>query len=47
MQQVLRFFELGLVIFAWMLFWSWLTKGLCARYPDNPLAQGTAALLHV
>ncbi len=46
-QSVLGFFELGIIILAWWVFWSWFTKALAARYSDFPAFKGLAAVLHV
>lgn len=45
-QGLLGFFELGLIVLMWSIFWNWLIKGITARYADSPWAQGLAALLH-
>ena len=46
MSGILGFFELGLIVAAWWIFWSWFFKGLMARYPDSAAVQGLAAVLH-
>lgn len=45
-QGILGFFELGLIVFFWSVFWSFLIKGITARYVDSPWAQGLAAVYH-
>lgn len=46
MQGLLGFFELGLIVFFWTVFWNFLVKGITARYADSAWAQGLAAVLH-
>lgn len=43
---VLGFIELGGIVLAWMVFWSFLVKGFTAQHPDNAAAQGLAAVFH-
>lgn len=45
-QTVLGFFELGAIILAWVIVWSFLVKGITARHADAPWAQGLAAVFH-
>jgi hypothetical protein len=45
-QGVLGFFELGLIILMWNIFWTFLLKGITARYADSAWAQGLAAVFH-
>jgi len=42
----LGFFELGAIILAWTIVWSFLLKGVTARHADQPAAQGFAAVYH-
>lgn len=45
-ESFIGFFELGLIVLMWWVFWSWFLKGLMARYPDYPAVQGLAAIVH-
>lgn len=44
--SVIGFIELGGIILAWMIFWSYLTKSWAANHSNLPAAQGLAAVIH-
>jgi len=41
---VLGFVELGALVLAWWIFWSFTIKGWTGAHPNLPAAQGLAAI---
>lgn len=46
MSGALGFVELGAIILAWTIVWSFLIKGWTGAHPDSPITQGLAAIFH-
>lgn len=44
--SLMGFIELGGIMLAWTIFWSYLIKAFCANHSNSPAAQGMAAVLH-
>lgn len=44
--SLIGFVELGGIVFAWMIFWLYLTKAFTANHSNSPWSQGLAAILH-
>jgi hypothetical protein len=40
----LGFIELGGIVLAWWVFWTFLIRGFTAQHPDSPAIQGLAAV---
>jgi hypothetical protein len=38
------FVELGGIVLAWWIFWTFLIRGCTAHHPDSPAIQGLAAV---
>jgi hypothetical protein len=45
MTSVLGFIELGAIVLAWFIVWSFLIKGVCALHAGNAAADGLAAVV--
>lgn len=44
--SVLGFFELGAIILAWSILWSFLIRGWSANHSNSVAAQGLATVYH-
>jgi hypothetical protein len=44
--SLIGFIELGGVVLAWMIFWTYLIKSWTAHHRDSKPAQGLAAVFH-
>ncbi len=42
--SVITFLELGGIILAWWIFWTFVIRGFTAQHPDSPAIQGLAAV---
>lgn len=44
--NVMGFFELGAIVLAWWILWSYLIRAWCANHSNSVAAQGLAAAIH-
>lgn len=40
----LGFFEIGGIVLAWWIFWTFVIRGFTAQHADSPAIQGLAAV---
>lgn len=44
--SVMGFFELGAIILAWNILWSYLIRSWTANHSNNVAAEGLASVMH-